>query len=129
MTKDLKVSFVYATEKKMDNAQIVWSSKLFTRSKAYATKLRESNYSQKTDVELIMNDMMLELCRMRYEKGKITGKVGPYQDDMAITFMMASYWTQVVENKYSPVYEYYRNLRWVEHAQGSLQQHSLAFLY
>ena len=129
MTKDIKVSFVYATEKKMDNAQIVWSSKLFTRSLEYASNIRESNHSQKSNVELIMNELMLEMCRMRYEKGKITGKVGPYQDDMAITLMMASYWTQVVENKYSPTYEYYRNLKWVEHEQGTIQNHSLAFLY
>jgi hypothetical protein len=129
MKKDLKVAFVYETERKMDNAQIAWSSKLFTRSKNYATRLRESNFSKETDVELIMKELMLEMCRMRYEKGKITGKVGPYQDDMAITLMMASYWTKVVENKYSPVYRYYRDLRWVEHAQGTIQSHSLSILY
>jgi hypothetical protein len=122
LTKDIKEAYLNVVSRLMDNAQLVWSSKLFTLSTAFANNLREISVTSKTNVELIMNELMLEMCRMRREKGKITGKIGPYQDDMAITLMMAAYWTQAVENPFSPTYQYYRNLKMVAHDPGTALQ-------
>jgi hypothetical protein len=41
---------------------------------------------------------------------------------MAITLMMAAYWTQAVENPFSPTYQYYRNLKMVAHDPGTALQ-------
>lgn len=117
-----KADYVHTMQVLMDNGQVVWSNKLFTRSLEYVTHLREISNSTKSNVELIMNELMLEMCRMKYDKKKITGKVGPYQDDMAITLMMAGYWSKAVENMYSPVYEYYRNLVWIEPNGGGMER-------
>lgn len=120
-TKEVTADYVHTTQVLMDNAQLVWSSNLFTRSHEYASNLKDVSNSDKPNVDLIMEEMKLEMCRMKYEKGVITGKLGPYQDDMAVSLMMCAYWPKAVENRYSQVYAYYRNLRWIEHQPGSHQ--------
>jgi hypothetical protein len=127
LTKELKVAYLEVVQRLMDGAQLVWAKDMFTNSTEYAAQLREISANSKTNVELIKDELQMEMSRMRIEKGKITGKVGPYQDDMAITLMMCSYWSQEVENKYSRVYKYYRDLKMVHHDAGAVQDQTLDF--
>jgi len=110
----VKADYVYTIQTLMDNAQIVWSSELFTLSLELATRLRSTGGARKSNVEVVMGELFLQMCRMRYLKDKITGKVGPYQDDLAITLFMCGYWSKAVENLSSPTYKYYRSLVWTE---------------
>ena len=99
----------------MDSGQICWSSKLFTNSVRYASMRRGSNkVSVKSNIEIVVNDTMLEMIRLKTDKNKISGKANGFQDDQAITFMMGPKWSREVENLSSSTYESYRKLRWVE---------------
>jgi hypothetical protein len=129
LSETIKADYVYVTRKMLDNAQIVWSSRLFTLSLEYATNLRQASHSAKSDVELMMGGLEAEMNRMRYEKRKITGKIGRHQDDGAITLMMACYWPKAIENEDSEVYEYYRNLVWVQDTKFNPSGQSLNLRY
>jgi len=99
----------------LDNGQLMWDSQLFTLSGPYCVKLRALHGQKKTNLELIIHDLLNQMMRMKFDdRGKITGKVGPYQDDGVMALVMGPYWSKAVENRYSPVYKWLRDLIWVE---------------
>ncbi len=109
-----KGSYVNTMQRMMDSGQICWSTKLFTNSVDYVSRRRVGyENAKKTNVEIVHRSLMMEMCGLRSEKRKITGKFGNNQDDQAITMMMGPDWSRIIENKFDDRYAKYRKLVWV----------------
>lgn len=116
-------NYLSATQQVLDNSQLYWDGDLFTLSNEFIAEARkkERKGSQKSSIEIMIACVKQQMKQMKVVDGKITGKVSNIlQDDLAITMMMMIYWSIVVEDKRSKVYEYYRNLKFLSGNAASM---------
>lgn len=120
-TRNITLDYVTTFNAVLFSKTIMWSSQVFTNSSQTAIKKRVMIQTSDTDIQIIAQEFMVHLSRMKRQPNKngtlsdkIHGKDGGLNDDGAVAFWMLIFWSKAVNDLTNPEYATLRSLKLVD---------------